>query len=154
MTMKLKFDYDLKENSSYAQKVIGDTDFYLGLSKVCPKCKKTIIGYPSISRKDNKTEICSNCGTFEALESLYNYKNRTGGKMKKLNMENLINNFMNNNVSKEIENKDFISDTGNLVSVKLKDEYLSIRTAQSNGWTRINNYYRTGETEEIYCKKR
>lgn len=74
--------------------------------------------------------------------------------MKKLNMENLIYNFMNNNVSKEIESKDFISDTGNLVSVKLKDDYLSIRTLQANGWTRINNYYRTGETEEIYCKKR
>lgn len=74
--------------------------------------------------------------------------------IKILNIENLIYNFMNNNVSKEIENKDFISDTGNLVSVKLKEDYLSIHTAQANGWTRINNYYRTGEAEEIYCKKR
>ena len=152
--MKLNFDYNQKENSSYAKKVIGDTNFYVGLSKVCPICKKAIIGYPAISRKDNKTEICSNCGTFEALESHYNYNNKTGGKMKILNMENLINNYMNNNVSKEIENKDFISDTGNLVSVKLKDDYLSIRTAQANGWTRINNYYKSGETEEIYRKKR
>lgn len=40
MTMKLNFDYNLKENSSYAQKIIGDTDFYLGLSKICPICKK------------------------------------------------------------------------------------------------------------------
>ena len=74
--------------------------------------------------------------------------------MKKINLENLIYNFMNNKVSKEIENKDFISNTGNLVSVKLKDEYLSIRTLQANGWTRINNFYKTGETEEIYSKKR
>ena len=74
--------------------------------------------------------------------------------MKKINLENLLYNFMNNKVSKEIENKDFISDTGNLVLVKLKDEYLSIRTLQANGWTRINNYYKTGECEEIYSKKR
>ena len=34
----------------------------------CPKCKKEIVGYPSISRFDNKTEICADCGTREALE--------------------------------------------------------------------------------------
>lgn len=34
----------------------------------CPKCKKEIKGYPALSRKDNKTEICSECGTKEALE--------------------------------------------------------------------------------------
>lgn len=34
----------------------------------CPKCKKEIKGYPALSRKDNKTEICSDCGTKEALE--------------------------------------------------------------------------------------
>lgn len=36
--------------------------------KTCPRCKKTYTGYPAISRKDNKTEICSECGTKEALE--------------------------------------------------------------------------------------
>lgn len=38
-------------------------------NKVCPICKKPIIGYPAISRKDNKTEICSSCGRKEAMEA-------------------------------------------------------------------------------------
>lgn len=41
--------------------------------KTCPRCKKTYTGYPAISRKDNKTEICSECGTAEALEVYSNY---------------------------------------------------------------------------------
>lgn len=36
--------------------------------KICPKCGCVITGHPSISREDNKTEICSNCGAREALE--------------------------------------------------------------------------------------
>lgn len=36
----------------------------------CPKCKNKIIGYPAISRKDNKTKICSTCGVREAFECL------------------------------------------------------------------------------------
>ena len=37
-------------------------------NKKCPKCNKELGEYPAISRKDNKTEICSNCGMLEALE--------------------------------------------------------------------------------------
>jgi hypothetical protein len=36
---------------------------------ICPKCKKEFTGYPALSRIDNKTEICSECGIKEALES-------------------------------------------------------------------------------------
>ena len=39
--------------------------------KKCPICKKEIGKYPAISRKDNKTEICSNCGMLEALEEFH-----------------------------------------------------------------------------------
>lgn len=35
----------------------------------CPKCKKEFTGYPAISRKDNKTEICPECGVREAIEA-------------------------------------------------------------------------------------
>ena len=38
--------------------------------KVCPKCGKTYIGHPAISRVDNVTAICPLCGTREALDSL------------------------------------------------------------------------------------
>lgn len=37
-------------------------------SNLCPYCKQPIIGYPAISRVDNKTEICSHCGVAEALK--------------------------------------------------------------------------------------
>ena len=33
----------------------------------CPVCKKITKDYPAISRRDNKTHICSDCGTREAL---------------------------------------------------------------------------------------
>jgi hypothetical protein len=49
--------------------------------KICPKCagyipnNKTPGAYMgAISRRDNKTEICSACGTMEALEDLISSK--------------------------------------------------------------------------------
>lgn len=38
--------------------------------RVCPLCKKKYTGIPAISRTDNSTGICSDCGTRQALESL------------------------------------------------------------------------------------
>ena len=35
--------------------------------RICPRCGNTYIDYPALSRKDNKTEICSTCGQAEAL---------------------------------------------------------------------------------------
>lgn len=37
--------------------------------RTCPRCGKTYTDYPAISRKDNKTEICPECGQLEALEA-------------------------------------------------------------------------------------
>lgn len=47
---------------------------------ICPRCNSNQIpnnetpgAYPgALSRVDNKTEICSDCGTDEALENYYN----------------------------------------------------------------------------------
>ncbi len=36
--------------------------------KVCPKCKLIYSEPSAISRRDNKTEICSQCGVKEAIE--------------------------------------------------------------------------------------
>lgn len=33
----------------------------------CPRCGKIYSGFPSLSRGDNHTEICSSCGQEEAL---------------------------------------------------------------------------------------
>ena len=36
---------------------------------VCPLCHKDYSEHPAISRKDNKSEICPQCGIKEALEA-------------------------------------------------------------------------------------
>ncbi len=38
------------------------------MNKKCNRCKNDIVGHPAISRVDNLTEICSDCGTVEAIE--------------------------------------------------------------------------------------
>lgn len=72
----MKLAYDIKTNSSTARKILGETDYYVGVSKICARCGKAISGYPAISRKDNKTEICNNCGTLEALEDFIKYNDK------------------------------------------------------------------------------
>lgn len=37
---------------------------------VCPKCGREYTGRPALSRLDNETLICPDCGTREALESI------------------------------------------------------------------------------------
>ena len=38
--------------------------------KICKKCGKPYHGAPAISREDNISLICPDCGTREALESI------------------------------------------------------------------------------------
>ena len=38
------------------------------MRRTCPKCGRTYQDYPALSRVDNKTEICPECGVREALE--------------------------------------------------------------------------------------
>ena len=45
----------------------------------CPKCKKEFTEYPAISREDNETEICPECGVREALEAYYKATRKQGG---------------------------------------------------------------------------
>ena len=40
----------------------------------CPVCKRKFVGYPALSRRDNSTEICPDCGMKEALEIFHNSK--------------------------------------------------------------------------------
>lgn len=39
-------------------------------TSICSRCGKAYTGRPAISRADNKTPICPDCGTREALESI------------------------------------------------------------------------------------
>jgi len=41
--------------------------FWNKKSNKCPRCKGIMSKYPAISRRDNKTKICSRCGTEEVL---------------------------------------------------------------------------------------
>ena len=38
--------------------------------RICPRCGKAYHGSPALSRADNKTLICPDCGIREALESI------------------------------------------------------------------------------------
>ena len=38
--------------------------------RICPLCGEAYTGYPAISRTDNETLICPDCGTRQALESI------------------------------------------------------------------------------------
>lgn len=42
------------------------------MSRICPRCNKEYTDYPSLSRRDNETEICPICGITEALEDFTN----------------------------------------------------------------------------------
>lgn len=40
-------------------------------NKTCPRCKENFTGTGALSRIDNKTEICSQCGTDEAMADFF-----------------------------------------------------------------------------------
>ena len=46
----------------------------------CPKCRLLYEGYPAVSRRDNKTEICPNCGRAEAVEDYVNWRREEEAK--------------------------------------------------------------------------
>ena len=39
--------------------------------RTCPRCGKKYTDYPALSRRDNKTYICPDCGTAEAFEDYF-----------------------------------------------------------------------------------
>lgn len=41
--------------------------------RICPECNKEFKGYGAISRKDNKTIICPECGVKQAMEDYIKY---------------------------------------------------------------------------------
>lgn len=43
-------------------------EYFIIPDPLCPRCHKEVVGeHPAISRRDNETEICSECGTEEAI---------------------------------------------------------------------------------------
>jgi transcription elongation factor Elf1 len=39
--------------------------------RTCPRCKKEYSEFPALSRVDNKTDICSDCGVREAMADYF-----------------------------------------------------------------------------------
>lgn len=63
---KVVYDYDpIKEEEPIELKLKITENSDKGTK--CPICGELLGKYPAISREDNKTKICSNCGTLEAL---------------------------------------------------------------------------------------
>lgn len=58
----------------------------------CPVCNKVVTGFPAISRTDNKTEICADCGVKQAVEQYVNYTMKQTAKkaIKDFNMEDVV----------------------------------------------------------------
>ena len=49
-------------------------------SKVCPRCGRIYTRPPALSRRDNISEICSECGIREALDAMQIRQNALGGR--------------------------------------------------------------------------
>jgi predicted RNA-binding Zn-ribbon protein involved in translation (DUF1610 family) len=54
----------------YTRESINIRRYNMDKKRICPRCGKEYTGYPALSRKDNETPICSDCGMEEALESM------------------------------------------------------------------------------------
>ena len=48
---------------------------------VCPRCDEASSEIPAMSRRDNKTEICSDCGVQEAMCDYLDFDNIPEGQM-------------------------------------------------------------------------
>ena len=72
--MSIQLVYDIKRNISTTRKIVGNTNYYVGITKICGRCRRAIRGYPAVSRRDNVTEICNNCGIIESLEDFKKYE--------------------------------------------------------------------------------
>ena len=67
--------FDSMEEAEEMCHIINNKNFKI--YPVCPRCHNEYDGYPAISRFDNKTEICSACGTIEALHQFINNNKKT-----------------------------------------------------------------------------
>lgn len=48
--------------------------------RTCPICGRIYKDYPALSRRDNTTEICPQCGVKEALDDFYKIFDEKGKK--------------------------------------------------------------------------
>ena len=49
----------------------------------CPRCSNDFSEHPALSRRDNKTEICSQCGIDEAMEDFIEFQRKVFSEINK-----------------------------------------------------------------------
>lgn len=57
------------EECKYFSMPVEDYKNKFDWDRTCPLCNKRYSGFPALSIKDNHTEICSECGTIEAVQN-------------------------------------------------------------------------------------
>ena len=67
--------YDTYDEADRTRYIFGGTILKVE-ARVCPICGGAYTEPPALSRKDNKTEICSDCGMKEALDEFYGESRR------------------------------------------------------------------------------
>jgi len=71
--------FDTPEDAERMFELLPNTSFKI--YPICPLCGKDYDGHPAISRKDNKTKICSHCGIGESfIDFIKNQKDENFGK--------------------------------------------------------------------------
>lgn len=78
MDLQLAYKYYSERKNKLCKKEkvyleVLEAEAYKRVNK-CPSCWKPLFGYPAISRKDNKTEICAECGNREAVNQWIEHK--------------------------------------------------------------------------------
>lgn len=63
----------LFEDTMQAENICWELGNRFKIYPICPRCHKEYTSHPAISRKDNTTLICSDCGTQEAMFDFINY---------------------------------------------------------------------------------
>lgn len=67
--------YDIQEDAERDCHELKNNGFKI--YAICPSCGKEYEGYPALSRIDNKTPICSECGVKEALNEFIKHNEKT-----------------------------------------------------------------------------
>ena len=121
---------------------------------VCPSCGKPYAGHPALSRKDNETDICPDCGMREALEAACFSEEKQREAIKHIpdtdgwlftsvkGRQALMQCYGDSEAAYSGENED-----GEQVLVSISHEGIVLHTYQSNGWVRINYYDAEGHPD-------
>lgn len=99
---KMKSDAEIENSEMLDRRTLGErkvvesdeeeVPYDNTTEKTCPRCGKKYTQFPALSRRDNKTYICPDCGVAEAMEDYLNSRKKTESatKSKYADVENAI----------------------------------------------------------------